>query len=207
MTRRRRASLVVLLACVPAQAASRGARVDRYPTVTVSHTGFGKSIAFKLYDAQGHAVRKEVRRLEELLRCHHTGRRHALDHRLVALLYRVARHYPGQRIEVVSGYRHPRIARQKGTRRSFHTRGRAADIRVPGVANETLRDYLRMVDHVGVGYYPNSTFVHVDVRDDRSAYWIDRSGPGARPDYIAEEDLGEEQVAGASSDSSAPAAR
>ena len=32
--------------------------------------------------------------------------------------------------------------------------------------------------HIGVGYYPNSNFVHVDVRDGPSAFWIDYSGPG-----------------------------
>ena len=47
-----------------------------------------------------------------------------------------------------------------------------------------LRDYLRKTfDKVGVGYYPNSTFVHLDVRKDRSAFWIDYSGPGERAVY------------------------
>ena len=36
---------------------------------------------------------------------------------------------------------------------------------------------------VGVGYYPNSSFVHLDVRKDRSAFWIDYSGPGERAVY------------------------
>lgn len=35
---------------------------------------------------------------------------------------------------------------------------------------------------MGVGYYPRSTFVHLDVRD-RSAYWVDRSRPGQAPQY------------------------
>jgi hypothetical protein len=32
--------------------------------------------------------------------------------------------------------------------------------------------------NVGVGYYPNSSFVHLDVRRGSSAFWIDYSGPG-----------------------------
>jgi hypothetical protein len=55
---------------------------------------------------------------------------------------------------------------------------------VEGVKNTDLRDYLRKsFKKVGVGYYPNSTFVHLDVRKDRSAFWIDYSGPGDRAMY------------------------
>jgi hypothetical protein len=35
---------------------------------------------------------------------------------------------------------------------------------------------------IGVGYYPNSTFVHLDVRE-RSTLWVDYSGPGQTPCY------------------------
>lgn len=166
------------------------AKRDRYPAVAVYHVGFQRELLFKPYDTKGRFQPRQARRLEELLRCHHTGRRHALNSRLVGLLYKIARHYPAQRVEVISGYRAPRIARRKGTRHSNHPRGRAADIRVPGISNERLRDYLRTLPRVGVGYYPNSQFVHLDVRD-HSAFWIDRSGPGERPSYISEEELHE----------------
>ena len=63
-------------------------------------------------------------------------------------------------------------------------KGLACDFRVDGVQAAELRDYLRKAfDKVGVGYYPNSTFVHLDVRKDRSAFWIDYSGPGERAVY------------------------
>jgi len=35
---------------------------------------------------------------------------------------------------------------------------------------------------VGVGYYPNSTFVHLDVRS-LPTYWVDYSKPGEPPRY------------------------
>jgi hypothetical protein len=38
------------------------------------------------------------------------------------------------------------------------------------------------LDQVGVGYYPNSSFVHVDVRS-QNTQWVDRSSPGERPEY------------------------
>jgi hypothetical protein len=97
------------------------------------------------------------------------------------LLYQTGHHWPGRRLEVVSGYRHPDVAKNP---HSPHMKGLACDFRVEGVKTAELRDYLRRsFDKVGVGYYPNSTFVHLDVRADRSAFWIDYSGPGERAIY------------------------
>jgi len=45
-----------------------------------------------------------------------------------------------------------------------------------------VRDFCRTLGTVGVGYYPNSSFVHLDVRD-VPTYWIDYSGPGQAPRY------------------------
>lgn len=53
-----------------------------------------------------------------------------------------------------------------------------------GVPNAALRDFLRTFDDVGVGFYPNSTFVHLDARD-YDAYWVDYAGPGEPPRYSA----------------------
>ena len=61
---------------------------------------------------------------------------------------------------------------------SVNTRGRAIDFRVEGVPNRELRDLVRAsFSGIGVGYYPNSTFIHVDVRE-REGQWIDYAGPG-----------------------------
>jgi uncharacterized protein YcbK (DUF882 family) len=40
---------------------------------------------------------------------------------------------------------------------------KAIDIRVPGVSTERLRDAALSLHEGGVGYYPKSQFVHVDV--------------------------------------------
>jgi hypothetical protein len=95
---------------------------------------------------------------------------------LLSRLQKVADKFPGRTLEIVSGYRpDARVT-------SRHHHARALDFRVAGVSNERLRDFARGVDETGVGYYPNSSFVHMDVRDE-SAYWVDRSGPGERADY------------------------
>ncbi|MDJ0763359.1 MAG: LysM peptidoglycan-binding domain-containing protein [Myxococcota bacterium] len=101
-----------------------------------------------------------------------------LNARLLLLLQRIAKKYPGKRIEIVSGYR-PK--RQVGNE-SYHTKARALDFRVEGISNRTLVSYLRTFDRVGVGYYPNSVFIHLDTRD-KKAYWIDYSRPGEKAIY------------------------
>ena len=56
----------------------------------------------------------------------------------------------------------------------------AVDFSIQGVPNTVLRDYLRRFRNCGVGYYPNSSFVHLDVRTS-AAYWVDYAGPGEAP--------------------------
>ena len=95
---------------------------------------------------------------------------------LALRLQALASQFRGRAIELVSGHR----PTARVTSRHHH--GRAFDLRVLGVSNERVRDFLRTLEETGVGYYPNSTFVHVDVRDDKG-YWVDRSGPGEPADY------------------------
>ena len=54
-----------------------------------------------------------------------------------------------------------------------------------------MRDYLRTLSDVGVGYYPNSSFVHLDVRD-TNTYWVDYAGPGEAPRDTNKRDHDEE---------------
>src|SRR5262249_29802686 len=118
------------------------------------------------------------------LRCHHTGRQHAISQRLAQLIYDVDKHFDFKKILVVAGYRAPRVAREKGNPKSPHKKGLACDFRIEGVPNTELRDYLRgSFERVGVGFYPNSDFVHLDVREKKSAFWVDYSGPGERARY------------------------
>lgn len=74
-------------------------------------------------------------------------------------------------INIVCGYRTPwtnEFLRHRGrdtgvAKNSQHVQARAIDIRVPGVRTRKLRDVALSLDAGGVGYYPRSQFVHVDV--------------------------------------------
>ncbi|MDB4979524.1 MAG: hypothetical protein JWM82_276, partial [Myxococcales bacterium] len=164
-------------------ARSKGPRVPKTTTVVLFHVNRHDTMTLRLRDAQGKpiAARPQQKRFDRFLRCHYTNKQHAMNPRLLRLLYQTGRHYPGKRLEVVSGYRSPTVAKNP---HSPHMKGLACDFRVAGVKNTELRDYLRgNMQKVGVGYYPNSSFVHLDVRKDRSAFWIDYSGPGERAMY------------------------
>lgn len=104
-----------------------------------------------------------------------TGNRPRLDPRLVRLLAEVSDNFGGRPLRIVSGYRTTSFFQD-----SRHKLSKAVDFSIPGVPNQVVRDYLRTLKNVGVGYYPNSSFVHLDVRE-YSAYWVDYAGPGEAP--------------------------
>ncbi|MGZ3443393.1 MAG: YcbK family protein, partial [Polyangia bacterium] len=156
--------------------------------------------SFKLRpDLKGRLTRAALRGWNRFLRCHHTGRVHAMSLRLAQLIYDIDKHFGFKRILVVAGYRAPRVAKEKGNPKSPHKKGVACDFRIDGVPNTELRDYERTLPKVGVGYYPNSDFVHLDcdpLRNKRPAFWIDYSKPGERARYSknAEDDLQAEKA-------------
>lgn len=109
-----------------------------------------------------------------------------LDSRLVERLELAVDHFRKDgkdgapaRVILVSGYR-PRSAR------SYHQLGRALDFRIDGVTNEALVAFCKTLPDTGCGYYPNSLFVHMDVRNAGTGHiaWIDISRPGEAPRYV-----------------------
>lgn len=121
----------------------------------------------------GRLLPETVRALNNLLGA--SGPHPALPERLVRLLVEVSDTFGGRPIRLVSGYRTTSFFQD-----SRHKLSSAIDFIVVGVPNAVVCDYLREIEDVGVGYYPNSSFVHLDVRD-HSAYWVDYAGPGEPP--------------------------
>jgi uncharacterized protein YcbK (DUF882 family) len=166
----------------------------RLPQIALEH--MTTHAAFRLGPDLPHGgfSAQQMKNLATLLRCHHTGQRHTMSRRLIEILYATGRHYRNAKLLIVAGYRAPRVAREKGNPRSPHKRGVACDFQVSGVSNEKVRDFLRSTFHnIGVGYYPNSGFIHVDVGRKRDAYWIDYSSPGQPARYTAPTSDGETQ--------------
>jgi uncharacterized protein YcbK (DUF882 family) len=164
-----------------AGATAKKVKTPRYPVIELFHINSKESLRLRFVDDRGRPISGWQKRFQRFMRCHHTNTQHRMDPRLPRLLYQTGKNFYGHRIEVISGYRSPKVARNP---KSPHKLGLACDFRVAGVGNVTLREYLRKAfDHIGVGYYPNSTFVHLDVRKGPSAFWIDYSGPGENATY------------------------
>ncbi len=74
-----------------------------------------------------------------------------------------------QPLQIISGYRSPATnamlaANSDGVAKgSLHTQGKAIDLHIEGVPLNTLRQAAVALQAGGVGYYPKSNFVHVDV--------------------------------------------
>jgi uncharacterized protein YcbK (DUF882 family) len=154
-------------------------RVDLFRIAT------SERLSLTLLDTRGRVRPQVPAQLASFLRPRNAPSKQKPPHkRLIALLAEVSNHFGGRRINVASGYR---LAKGYTSHQSRHVAGAAIDLRVEGVPNRKLCDYLRQFDDVGVGFYPNSTFVHFDVRD-RNAYWIDVSGPGQKPLYLSRAD-------------------
>jgi len=142
-----------------------GARFGKFTLQSVN-TGEEVEVTLNLdtgeVDAAGYA------RLRHMMRCQRTTAETPIDPRLIDLLYRIAQR-THQKLQLVSGFRAPMFSLAT---LSYHTRGMAADIRIPGMTPLMARDLAESMGVHGLGYYPVSGFIHVDVRDDNSR-WTD----------------------------------
>ncbi|HEX4181393.1 MAG TPA: DUF882 domain-containing protein [Caulobacteraceae bacterium] len=115
--------------------------------------------------------------VNNLLRDHRTGDVYPIDPKLLDLLDAVnARTETKQRFQVISGYRSPKTNEMLHERsaevakKSLHTEGLAIDVRLADVDLSRLHASAISLGRGGVGYYPFSNFVHLDVGPTRTWY-------------------------------------
>jgi uncharacterized protein YcbK (DUF882 family) len=123
-----------------------------------------------VYWVEGAYVPDALREIDGLLRDHRANATRAIDVRLLDTLHELGRTVQARHpFHVISGYRTPqtnawlRRHRRGVARFSLHTRGKAVDIHLPGCELRTLRRAAINLRRGGVGYYPRSSFLHVDV--------------------------------------------
>ena len=104
------------------------------------------------------------------LRDFRNGDVHVIDPRLLDLLDAVSTLTEARSpFQVISGYRSPATnamlheRSDEVAKKSFHMSGMAIDIRLPGVDLSHLHAAALTLGRGGVGYYPESNFVHIDV--------------------------------------------
>jgi uncharacterized protein YcbK (DUF882 family) len=93
-----------------------------------------------------------------------------IDSDLVNVLQKIRNHF-GKPVTITSAYRTPpHNAKEGGAIYSRHLYGKAADIKISGIAPGMVAEYAGTIlkNYGGIGIY--STFVHIDVREDCSRW-------------------------------------
>jgi uncharacterized protein YcbK (DUF882 family) len=154
------------LVAPPATAAKRRTRQERSLAFYNTHTGEQLKT---VYWANGKYLKGELAAIDRVLRDHYSDEVSPIDGGLLDLLYTL-QHKLGARqaFHVVSAYRSPAtnaMLRRHGSgvaRFSLHTQGKAIDVRLPDRDLAALRRAALSLQRGGVGYYPQSDFVHLD---------------------------------------------
>lgn len=107
--------------------------------------------------------------LNWFFRCHHTNESITMDTNVIEYLNIVDNQFGGDNeIHIISGYRSPeynsileKIGRQV-SHNSLHIHGKAIDFFIPHVSLKNLQTAALSLQYGGVGYYPQTGFVHID---------------------------------------------
>jgi len=136
------------------------------------HTGENINTTFW---ADGSYIPEALADMNHLLRDYRTGTATEMDIELFDLLYSIRTNLDSSKpFSIISGYRSPKTnamlnSHSSGVaKKSLHMQGKAIDINMPGRNLADLKKVAMNIKQGGVGYYPESNFVHVDVGRVRS---------------------------------------
>ena len=140
------------------------------------NTHTGESVK-SVFWAEGQFIPDALADINKLLRDHRNNTVANMDPQLLLLLDRVSNSVggPNNMLHVISGYRSPesnaKLAAESGgvAKHSMHLEGKAIDIRMPGCNLAALHKAAMNANGGGVGYYPESQFVHMDTG--RPRHW------------------------------------
>lgn len=162
----RRDFLTTLAGIVPALALPE---VTAPRALNLVHTHTAERLRVE-YFSGGRYLPEALAGVNQFLRDFRTGEVHPIDPGLLDLLHGLAGLSGAARpFQVISGYRSPATnaslrERSEGVAAgSLHMKGQAIDIRPADVALTKLRASALELRGGGVGYYPSSNFIHIDV--------------------------------------------
>lgn len=144
-------------------------------SIALFNTHTSESLDIRYHDGTGYCP-EALRRVNHIFRDHRTGDIVRIDPKLIDVLHSLKlKTGTDAPFAIISGYRSPAtnaMLRKKSSgvaKKSLHTRGMAVDIRLPDFSLQRLHQNAVALKKGGVGYYPKSKFVHVDVGPVR--YW------------------------------------
>jgi uncharacterized protein YcbK (DUF882 family) len=123
-----------------------------------------------VYYANGEYVDSALDEINRFLKDFRTGDVSEINPELLDLLHDLRNELGSEQpYEVISAYRSPQTnemlrATSSGVaKKSQHLKGNAIDVRLRGVRTKTLRETALRMERGGVGFYPKSDFVHMDM--------------------------------------------
>ena len=123
-----------------------------------------------VYWAEGDYIPESLNEINRILRDYRSGEICEIEPRLLDTLCALRmRLETAEPFELISGYRSPTtnaMLRSQGhsvAENSLHLKGMAVDVRIPGRSLALLRRTAISLKAGGVGYYPASQFVHIDI--------------------------------------------
>ncbi|MFC1882324.1 DUF882 domain-containing protein [Thermodesulfobacteriota bacterium] len=129
-----------------------------------------------VYWRNGSYVAEALKDINYLLRDVRTDAIKPIDKDLLDLIFSISiKLKPQKPLHIMCGYRTSRtnsllLKRNKSAaKNSYHIKGQAVDIRLPGLRTSELRRAAYELRQGGIGYYPRRRFVHIDVGPVR--YW------------------------------------
>lgn len=130
-----------------------------------------------IYWREGQYKKEALQRLAHLLRDRRNDKQHPIDPHLFDVLHRLQSTLGTQNpYHVICGYRSKETNAQlhkknRGVaKNSLHMQGKAIDLRLESIPLKELSNAARSLKAGGVGYYPKSNFIHMDVRP-KPAFW------------------------------------
>ena len=123
-----------------------------------------------VYFANGDYVDSALDEINRFLKDFRTGEVSEINPELLDLLHDLRNELvPDATFEVISAYRSPqtnemlRATTSGVAKNSHHVKGNAIDVRLRGTRIIKLRDTAIRMQRGGVGFYPKSDFVHLDM--------------------------------------------
>lgn len=137
--------------------------------LSLYNLNLGERLTVTYRNAWGEYCDEALQALNWVFRCHATNETTNMDLRVIEYLNRLDNSLGGgNEIHIISGYRSPSYndklrSKSKGVaKNSLHMKGMAVDLAIPGVGLDRIRQTALALAAGGVGYYPQTGFVHID---------------------------------------------
>jgi len=118
----------------------------------------------------GKFIKEGLQEIYRLMGDRRTGEIAKIDTDLITSMYELqTKLNTSKPLDVLSGFRSPETNTQMAktskhvAKDSYHTHGQAVDLSVRGISINEIHNITQNIHSGGIGYYPTSGFIHIDV--------------------------------------------